>query len=577
MILVDRVLSAEERSDAPTGALLDVTDRVPRSGEGTVSAFLFDWLDALGEPARCRDVARFFELDGHDYWLHVRARIFYALYADARELDRLPDPARAGEVQVAYVPADRAAFWRRWAPGVRVVLPAGAPVREAERSSSLRRVLDLLHRASAGPRHVLPVLSDPPEGLFFSPSSANVAANGTTRDRIIGALLDPSSPGRLRIEYEPPPTRGRAPAASPSSCHRTVSTSAIVATYLFRNPLEPARLLRAHRALSARFATPPPFAPEPGFGDAVWRNRLGTAVRDTAASIVQLHLYRRAFRWFLAETSPRYVVVVGESNAAGRTFVEEAKRRGVLTFGVQHGTIDPGNVDYRSVGPDAARDTPDHFFAWGPRARRFLVEESGWNESRVHVVGQLHADTRAEAAPHTEALAFKRAQGRRLLFFASQQQPQVPRNRLLAAERLARLCVAEDLCCAVKLHPGERDDDLYARAFEAAGGSERLRVLDGDVAGLIAASDMGGTCYSTVIWDTMAMEVPALVFDPYRLDWLRLRDVPSVWHVDDVEGFSSWYEERERHVRANRVIAEDVLGPRDGRVRERMERWIANG
>jgi hypothetical protein len=576
VIVVDRVLNAKEAADLAGRPVLDLRGGVRPAATPAQDA-LIAWIDRAhafslaGQP-----VDAYFGWAGHSYWLHVRARLFFDLFGDAQLLDRLPDRGVLPQIERVYCDATAAGFWARWAPQARRVVapaepaaaPGDAPKRQLLRPS-LRRLPELLGALRQA-------RSRPWGGVFFSMSSYNVTRPEGLWDRQLGPLFDRHREGDwLRLEYEPLAGRLLALRQVAPRLHPTLSTDAVLAAYLLRRPLALAGMLRAYRALRRRFACALQYDYPFPFGGAVWEAMLHASIRRLPASIGLFDLLRRAFEWLLDDLSPRFAVATGENNSIGRLFVEAARRCGLPSFGIQHGIIAPHNVDYRFSTEEVQHAFPDHFLAWGEAARTFLSTQSHLDRGRIHVVGRLLSDALVDIAPDPRLLAFKQGQGRALLFFASQPQ-QNPKNRDAAAHQLAAFCRAHGLCCAVKLHPGETDDGLYRRVFDAQGLPDRWLMHDGALYSAIAACDYGATCFSTVALEIMSLRKPLVVFDPFGLDLLEMRRYPSVYHVGaDQEPFDRWKLQQAAHVAFNEQLAEAVLGPWDGQVAARVEAVLA--
>ena len=579
MIVLDRSLAPAEAAALPTDGVFDLHG-APPTGRRRARDAVLAWLDdAYRHTFDGRPMDDFFGLDGVSYWLNVRFRLFFDLYADAGLLDRLPEPDFVDRIRTVYCDAHTADFWSRWAPAAERVLPADEEPSTAPPTpwtAFARRYLRPLPARWAALRRAERASWT---ALFFSSTAYNIRRPDGLWDRQFGPLFDRYPAERwLRVEYEPLPRKDLAlresgPRTGPR-LHPTLSTDAILAGHLAAHPLAVVRLVRDIRRLRRRFAGPLERSYTFPFLDERWGVRLGRTVRGLAPSVALFHLLRQAFARTLARQRPAYVVATSENNSIGRLFVDAARTQGIETYGVQHGLIQPDSPDYRLSEAEAARGLPDHFFCWGESTRAYLVEQSHYPPDRVHAVGRLLSDTLADVAPDPAVEAFGAEREKPVLFFASQPQP-YPKNRAVAADLLAAFCRLHGFCCVVKLHPRESDDELYRRAFSAHADPADLLLHDGAVPAIVGAARYAATCYSTVAWEIMSLERPLLIFDPLHLDLLRLRGRGAVYHADlDPASFVRWKEAETEHVQANARLARALIGPIDGGVAERMRRIL---
>ena len=571
MIVVDRELADSERAALANAQVTDLAGRPPVAGPGPAERALWDWLENSGGlEINGVTFREFFRLGRSSYWLHVRARIFHTLVSHARALDRLGDREVLSRVSTVYCGNTDVDFWQWWAPKAETIVERPASLKR--RISLLRVIADELLNVQRYLRSVRRALQARPPVVLFTKAQFNVPIDGRLLDGEFASLLEKCPEPCLRVEYHELPTvqlQARAPALRDAPrVHKTVESHAILASYLLRRPTAAPAFLKNWRKVKRRLRAP--IEHDFGFPDpnGRWLELLRREIGRVGASVALLHLLEHAFEDFLSRLRPRVALVSGENNSPGRTFVDAARRLGITTAGIQHGDVTATNVDYVVTADEAKSSLPDYFLVWGERTRRFLVEQRYYDPERIVVTGHLRSDLLVAAAP--DRASDSDYPSRRLLLFTSQPQPFL-RNRLATARMLANFCKRHHLVCLLRLHPRELSGDIYEQSFSEAGIRHDLITSGEDLYTQIGRCDLGATCYSTTAWEMMRARKPVLLFDPFHMDLLGVRDEESVFHVDaGGDGFEAWFAERARHIERAEELARHFFGPGDGKAAERV-------
>ncbi len=578
MIITDRDLAPEEHEKCPqTGHIIDLRN----SPEQTFFRdILLNWLEeTVHLQINGLAVHDFFGLNGSSYWLHVRARIFYQLFRIAQQMDRLPDSLALDDITAIYTRSSEIPLWSALTPKATLFVNNESVPKRAKKTS-----LDFgyfLHLARASK-----ALKPLPKGgvwIFSNIFYNQQNADGTNSDRVFDPLFRALGPNARRLELLPIPPKGleKTPQKLRIGSFEwpNATLDAILVDFIKKHPQHIVYALRNFRTVKKRFNSPLTFnLVFPRYND-FWQAQLAKAISQTAASIPILDLCKNALYQFFIQQKPKVLVGSSENNSIGRCVIEAAKSLGILTIGYQHGSIDRHNADYRFSHYDMPQAIPDYFCCWGDDVRDYLIAESHYPPERTLSVGRMQTGLEKPVLPEEKVLCFKETHKKPLLLFASQAQGMFDEVRNASAPLLARFCADHGLCCVVKPHPRETDDGLYRRAFQKAKISNRLLELQGDLFPMLSASDFGATCYSTVGWEMMWLGLPLILFDPLKLDLLKLRAAPYVYTFTgghDDPDFGNWQKNLIAHKSAGKSSAIRRLGPIEGGAASRIVEILEN-
>jgi UDP-N-acetylglucosamine 2-epimerase len=219
---------------------------------------------------------------------------------------------------------------------------------------------------------------------------------------------------------------------------------------------------------------------------------------------------------------PRVALTYAEAGGWGRALVIEARRRGIVVCGLQHGFIHRHWMNYLHEPDEMAQDSgspgfprPDLTLLFDRLALEHLVARGSFPASSLGIMGNPRLDELAEAA-RRQTDATRSATRRRL------GVDPAARIVLLATKYRERAHAAlEALFDAVRSMPGVH---LVVRCHPAetpgpylvlANGASTISVApaDIDLVSSLAVSDLVVTVNSTVALEAMALGVPALALN----------------------------------------------------------------
>lgn len=206
----------------------------------------------------------------------------------------------------------------------------------------------------------------------------------------------------------------------------------------------------------------------------------------------------------LAAGNVKVVLVSNEFYPFGMPHIAAARRLGIPTVGVQHGTVFPNHWAY--TPPRGFLDrapSPDYFAAYGPYAREIVSRCGTYPAERVWITGSPRFD-RLVNHPLDMNEARRRLdlpKDKRIVLLTTQTYPwfrQVTRALFLAAKD------REDWLVCVKRHPVNDSLEVYQRiAGELR--TTNVRFFDGDLEPLIAACDVLISGSSTTVFQAVLM------------------------------------------------------------------------
>lgn len=252
----------------------------------------------------------------------------------------------------------------------------------------------------------------------------------------------------------------------------------------------------------------------------------------------------------MATLRPRALVTGWE--AARTAWLEAARSSGVPVVAIQHGVIYPKSPDYYRPGRQGLV-LPDLMCVFGPYERRLLVEECGYQASRVLATGSPRVTEAAAASPldQDEREDVRRSlgvsDGDRVLLISGARH--AVGEGLLSTTILAGLLAGElpGVHLVFKLHPEEEQGDHYPALVDGLARAGRYPappvtvVRHADVFRLLRASDAHLGVYSTVLTDAVLAGTPNMVAVGAALSdlvgYARAGVARPVSSVDDVRAF----------------------------------------
>jgi hypothetical protein len=232
--------------------------------------------------------------------------------------------------------------------------------------------------------------------------------------------------------------------------------------------------------------------------------------------LLRYKIYDRFFRKLRIKT----VTTTDENSPGTRCILDAARHNGVITVGVQHGTIHELHPAYMFSEKDHSRGgMPDYTLVWGQYYRDLLMEKGHYPGPSLVITGQIRTDIisklnlRNESAEHPAA-----AIAQRTIVFASQPQ-QDPALRKRAAEDVINSMARLNNCrLIIKLHPAEKDPAYYLDIARKANLTNVEISTGDDLYDLISRAFAVITCFSTVGIEVVYFKKPLLVLDHLRQD-----------------------------------------------------------
>ena len=196
------------------------------------------------------------------------------------------------------------------------------------------------------------------------------------------------------------------------------------------------------------------------------------------------------------------VLVDNEMYEFGMLRVAAARRLGIPTIGVQHGTIFPMHLIY-TLPPEhiAGAPVPDYFAVYGDYAKDVVSVDGSFPPERVWVTGGSRFDhlVREPARRDAARRHLHLPEDRRVLLLATQNYVWFQD----AARALLRVVKGrDDLLLCIKTHPADVPMETYRR-LAAEAGVENVRFFDSDFELLMAACDVVVSGSSTTLLEAI--------------------------------------------------------------------------
>lgn len=213
------------------------------------------------------------------------------------------------------------------------------------------------------------------------------------------------------------------------------------------------------------------------------------------------------FNKFVAEFQPRFVFLGNPNTKEGRVLCSLARRKGIPSVSIQHGSIVPTSPDWRNC-------PVDRLFVWGETSKH-LLSRTAYPTERVFVSGSPKVELGRECFAASKSIRGSEVQ---VLVASSGRGHQVDtRSYRMFIDWLQELIeTSRDIRWVIRLHPKERSDEFSWTKNLASVEIEESRP---DSAGLaiydtLGRSDAMITILSAATLDAMTVGVPVLAFRP---------------------------------------------------------------
>lgn len=234
------------------------------------------------------------------------------------------------------------------------------------------------------------------------------------------------------------------------------------------------------------------------------------ALRSQVASITKWGRNVDAVAASLAAVgSVRAVLVHEEFYPKGMLTIAAARRLGIPTVGVQHGTLSPEHLVYCiPAGQVAGSPLPDYFAAYGPFAAEVVSEHGHYPRQRVWIAGGARFDHLVGKLPDRAAARgeLNLPDDRFLVLLATQQYDwsRKPAEALFQAVR-----DDPSVLVLVKTHPNERKPERYLALAEQCG-AHNVRCFRDRFDELLAACDVLVSRSSTTLLEAILAGRPTI-------------------------------------------------------------------
>ncbi len=198
------------------------------------------------------------------------------------------------------------------------------------------------------------------------------------------------------------------------------------------------------------------------------------------------------------------MLVTEEMYKVGKRYIAAAKKLGIPSIGVQHGSIFPSHLVY-ILPPEQLEDAPicDYFAVYGEYAAHVLSDIGSYPKDRIWITGSPRFDQLATKKPNPEDA--RRRLGlnveSRIILVATQDYEWFPE----AVIAICELCKdRSDMVVAVKMHPNDRSLS-YCRQRCQVLKAENTLFFDDRFDDLLEACDVLISGTSTTILEATVM------------------------------------------------------------------------
>jgi len=224
----------------------------------------------------------------------------------------------------------------------------------------------------------------------------------------------------------------------------------------------------------------------------------------------------------LTEERPDAVVATYETGPFQRALVIQAKRLGIATVGLQHGSIFANHYDYmhRRIVPDLTLDAvgffvPEITCVWGPFWKRNLTEIGHYPPESVVVTGSWRHDRIMEISESINVADMKKK-----LRLSSDKKGVLILSGSQHVLDYVRQCVqavaAQPKCTPlIKLHPSDDPDSVH-EILQQLGYPDEI-LVEGQLIEALKVADLVVSQLSTAISDAVLFGKPVILVNLYGL------------------------------------------------------------
>jgi len=239
----------------------------------------------------------------------------------------------------------------------------------------------------------------------------------------------------------------------------------------------------------------------------------------------------------------RYISVtaIDENSPSTRCILDAAKNNGIITIGIQHGTIHSLHTAYRFNPEDIQRNAiPDYTITWGEYWNNILIQYGNYPEKSLKAVGQIRTDAIGTIKHQSANIKSDKRYDfpGRIVVFASQPQKDSAMRKKVAFDIYSAIQSMRDVHIVTKLHPGEKNDFTYYKEIALEAGLQETDftiAYDQELYKLISISEIIITHYSTVGVEAIYFNKPLIVYDPLKQDVLNFHSEGVAFQATNID------------------------------------------
>lgn len=213
---------------------------------------------------------------------------------------------------------------------------------------------------------------------------------------------------------------------------------------------------------------------------------------------------------------------IDENSPRIKTILDAAKFSGIVTVGIQHGTIHELHPAYMYTIEDIDRKiVPDYNLLWGKYWKSLLKDKGNYPPESLVIIGQIRTDIIPEITRTKVPLsALSRIKkDKKIILYASQFQRDLVLREKAALDIMKAVSNNDNLHLIVKLHPSEKNEFEYYHNLASEANCKNYNIIySADLYLLLSRSDVVVTCFSTVGAEAVYFKKPLVIIDYLKQD-----------------------------------------------------------
>lgn len=211
---------------------------------------------------------------------------------------------------------------------------------------------------------------------------------------------------------------------------------------------------------------------------------------------------------------------IDENSPRIKSIFDAAKKSGVTTFGIQHGTIHLLHPSYMYSKQDTQRKPfPDYNILWGKYWKEILNKKGNYPLDSLILAGQIRTDVIPKLIENSQNDLDINPLGKKIIIFASQFQRDESLREKAALDLFSAVKHFSEYLLMVKLHPSEKNEFEYYHNLAKIAGCSNYKILYYyDLYKLLSLSKIVVTCFSTVGAEAVYFYKPLIIIDHLKQD-----------------------------------------------------------